>query len=275
MPVLQESVDRYVRALAMPERLIRLHPARIGNSGDASAIAPAVVLMSVSAFEGFVEDLAAAGLHLQGHSYTYMAKVVGNWTNPDIKLWHEEPEKQFGVSLAAAFSVRTTRGVQSSNWSAKKVSYPDAEKLGSAWMNVRHALTHGSASAKGSERWPAANRKGEPVSLVLRPQASDKSKHYLELPGARGCAALHTFAARHGADKLAAKLRAPTLKWKGCPEFDHSPQGETGNGLRAKRCRCVPPLLPSADSHADDSRLPRAPLGSPSHGCWGGRSCQK
>ncbi len=36
MPVLYESVDRYLWVLAMPERMIRLHTAKTGNSGDAS-----------------------------------------------------------------------------------------------------------------------------------------------------------------------------------------------------------------------------------------------
>lgn len=62
MPPMQGPVDRYKKALSIPKRLIELHPAKVGNSGAASAIAPAVVLMSISAFEGFVEDVTATAM---------------------------------------------------------------------------------------------------------------------------------------------------------------------------------------------------------------------
>jgi len=217
---LQSPVDRYLKALTMPQRLIGLHSGRVGHSGNASAIAPAVVLMSISAFEGFVEDATATAMHLQGLSYSYIANVVGRWTNPDVEDWGKELKKHFSVDLSQDFEIRTTRGIPSAGWSAAKVQYDAAMKLASSWMNVRHVLTHGGASARGAERWPTATRKGEPVSVALRPDKNDPGKHHLDLPGARGCAALYTYAARHGSDLLAAKVGEPALKWDGCPDFD-------------------------------------------------------
>ena len=220
MPALQDAVKRYKKALSIPESLIQLHPGGPGNAGDAAAIAPAVVLMSISAFEGFVEDVTASAMYLEGDSYFQIARIVGTWTNPDLTKWHDELKKHFDVSLSTAFSVRTTRGVASHNWSAANVTYPGAADLGSGWMNVRHALTHGDAAGKGAEKWPKAVRQGKPASFVLRPSATAVGKHHLELPGAKGCAALYTYAARHGADLLAAKIGQPALSWTGFPDFD-------------------------------------------------------
>ena len=220
MGELQVPVDRYLKALTMPQRLIGLHGGRVGHSGNASAIAPAVVLMSISAFEGFVEDVTATAMHFQGLSYSYIANVVGRWTNPDVEDWGKELGKHFSVDLSQDFEIRTTRGVPSGGWSAAKLEYDDAARLASSWMNVRHALTHGGASAKGAERWPIATRSGKPISTALRPDKKDPGKYHLDLPGARGCAALYTYAARHGTDLLAAKIEEPALKWDGYPDFD-------------------------------------------------------
>lgn len=223
MVALQEAVKRYRQALSIPSRLIQLHPGTVGNSGPASAIAPAVVTMTISAFEGFIEEFTATALRLEGDSFSRIAKIVGNWTNPDVAKWRDEAKKHFDVDLSVGFSVRSTRGVPSSNWSAKTMNLTEAVKHGSAWMNVRHALSHGEVAGRGAERWPTALRTGEPVSVVLRPKAGDATKHHLELPGARGCAALYTYAARHGADAIAAKLGQPPLTWTGLPDFDPAP----------------------------------------------------
>jgi hypothetical protein len=121
--------------------------------------------MSISAFEGFVEEVMAEALHAQGASFSRIAKLVGNWTNPDIRRWREELDRTFGVDMASGFSVKTTRGTAAGNWSMKTVNCAEAGKLGSAWMNVRHALTHGEAAGLGAERWPTAIRpQTDPVS---------------------------------------------------------------------------------------------------------------
>jgi hypothetical protein len=219
VPPIQDAVTRYKKALSIPEKLIQLHPGTVGAPGAAGAIAPAVVLMSISAFEGFIEDVTAAALYLNGDTYSRIAQVVGNWTNPDIEKWRNELDAHFGVKLESGFSVRTTRGVASRNWSKRRVTYKEGAELGSGWMNTRHALTHGSASGRGAERWPASVRRGKPPSLVLRPSAQ-AGKHHLELPGARGCAALYTYAARHGVDLLAAAIGQPPPNWSGFPDFD-------------------------------------------------------
>ena len=223
MAVLQACVNRYIKALSIPKRLIAIHPGNPGNPGNASAIAPTVVLTSISAFEGFVEDITAAAMVAQGISYNVIARVVGNWTNPDIKKWGDELNRHFAVDLAQGFSVRTTRGVTPSNWSATTVNYQVAIDLGSAWMNVRHALTHGEVSGSGAELWPTVVRTGQPPSDVLRVKTGDATKHHLQLPGARGCAALYTYAARRGADLLITSLAEPALTWSGLPMFDPAP----------------------------------------------------
>ncbi len=56
---LQEPADRFARALTVPRRLLELHPRKRGNSGDAAALAPAITLGVIAAYEGFVEEFVA------------------------------------------------------------------------------------------------------------------------------------------------------------------------------------------------------------------------
>ena len=61
---LQASVDRFGRALEVPQRLVALHPRTIGGSGNAAALAPAITLAVIAAFEGFAEDFLATILSI-------------------------------------------------------------------------------------------------------------------------------------------------------------------------------------------------------------------
>ena len=219
-PDLQEPVDRYKRALTIPRRLIALHPAQVGNPGDASALAPAVLLTAISAFEGFVEDFTAAAMVLEGESWAAIAKVVGKWTNPDLSTWGGFLGSYFGVNLADGFSVRSTKGTAAGGWSAGMRDYETARGMAEAWMYVRHALTHGAVVGIGAERWPTPTTAGsQPPSSVLRRNQQDVTKHHLEMPGAKGCAAIYAHAAQRGAELVAAKLGQPALVW-GVPDFD-------------------------------------------------------
>lgn len=66
VPSLQLSVDRFARSLSVPSRLLQLHPRRRGNPGNHGALAPAIALGAISAFEGFAEDFFATAFYLQG-----------------------------------------------------------------------------------------------------------------------------------------------------------------------------------------------------------------
>lgn len=204
-PNLQEPVDRYKRALTVPQRLIALHPAQVGNPGNAAALSNAVLLTSISAFEGFVEDFTAAAMDLEGESWAAIARVVGGWTNPDLKVWGGYLGSHFGVDIATGFSIRATRGTPAGGWSAGMRDYDTARKMAEAWMNVRHCLTHGATTGVGAERWPAPTRAGsEPPSAVLKRNQQDHSKHHLAMPGVKGCAAIYAHAAERGAVLVAA-----------------------------------------------------------------------
>jgi hypothetical protein len=61
-PSLQAGVDRFARSLIVPSRLLALHPRKRGGSGNAAALAPAITLEVLSAFEGFTEDFFATVL---------------------------------------------------------------------------------------------------------------------------------------------------------------------------------------------------------------------
>lgn len=204
----------------MPERLVGLHIPKKGNTGKRSALAPAVVLMSISAFEGFVEDAMATAMVIRGDSYFSIANEIGRWTNPDVGDWGKKLKKHFDVDLDDGFEVKITRGTAKGGWSAKKLGYDESVRLASAWMNVRHFLTHGGASANGAEQWPTTVRNGEPASTALRANRNNPKLHHIEMNGAKGCAALYLYAARQGANLLAQEVGQPALTWNGFPEFD-------------------------------------------------------
>jgi hypothetical protein len=219
-PNLQEPVNRYKRALTIPRRLIALHPARVGNPGDAAALANAVLLTSISAFEGFVEDFTAAAMVLEGESWAAIAKVVGKWTNPDLNTWGGYLGSHFGVNIGDGFLVRATRGTDAGGWSPGMRNYDTAREMAAAWMNVRHCLTHGATSGVGAERWPSQGKADiQSPAAVLRRNSGDNSKHHLGMPGVKGCAAIYAYAAERGAVLVAAKLDQPELVWE-VPEFD-------------------------------------------------------
>jgi hypothetical protein len=79
-PSLQASVDRFARSLIVPSRLLALHPRKQGGAGDAAALAPAITLGVLSAFEGFVEDFFATVLYQQGQSFAQIVKKMNSPT---------------------------------------------------------------------------------------------------------------------------------------------------------------------------------------------------
>lgn len=64
-----------------PPRLLALDPRKRGRSGNAAALAPAIVQCAVSSFEGFAEDFFATVLYRQGQSFAQIVKKM-NLTNP-------------------------------------------------------------------------------------------------------------------------------------------------------------------------------------------------
>ncbi len=88
VPSLQTAVDRYGTSLTIPKMLEKLHPRAKGNPGNAGALAPAIVLTSVSAFEGFVEEFVALVAAHRNQSFGQIAKLA-TMNNPTVKTFDE------------------------------------------------------------------------------------------------------------------------------------------------------------------------------------------
>jgi hypothetical protein len=221
-PSLQIAVDRYIRALEVSQRLIALHPRNVGGSGNHAALAPAIALSTIGAFEGFCEEFLANLLLLNGHGYAHVAKAVGKMNNPT--------PRQFATALAAEIpSVKTTAGSGYSLqvWNIPGVNQrPATETIGwsdiltraEGWMEVRHCLSHGLVSGWRSEVWPAPLKGTGAVAArdVLRAKAG--GKHSMGLTGALSCARLYYYPAQHLADLVAGFIGQP-LSWNAGPDY--------------------------------------------------------
>lgn len=220
-PNLQSSVDRFARSLAVPSRLLALHPRKQGGAGNAAALAPAIVQCVVPAFEGFVEDFFATVLYQQGQSFAQIVKKM-NLTNPDIAEFETLILKEFPTlkqQLGVGFSVDvwTPPPVNKTFWNQATLDWTTARDEARGWMQVRHCLAHGLASGWRSEVWPGPVRKdAPPASSVLRPMKNGKRS--LALHGAITCARIYLAGAQHLADIVAAHSQE-SLNWSGLPEF--------------------------------------------------------
>ena len=93
----------------------KLHPRKQGNPGTVGALAPAIVLTSISAFEGFVEEFVARRAAHRSQSYGQIAKLV-SMNNPAVKTFEKELRQLRswgdGTSRKAAFSVNVWKPPQ-------------------------------------------------------------------------------------------------------------------------------------------------------------------
>jgi hypothetical protein len=222
---LQEPVDRFARALTVPRRLLALHPRQRGNPGDAAALAPAITLGVIAAFEGFVEEFVAVAALRNGLGLAQIAKAVGKLNNPDLKIFESLAVNQLGVPgtrLGRGYLIDqwTPPPPESTWWQVGQLNWRDAKRDAEAWMQVRHLLTHGLTSGWRAERWPgplaATNPPPPSASSVLRQTPS--GKHTLVIHGAISCARIYVEGARHIAQAVADHLSA-TVNLSVVPEF--------------------------------------------------------
>lgn len=222
-PQLQTCVDRFARSLVVPSKLMALHPRKQGNPGNAGALAPAILLGVISAFEGFTEDFLATAFYLQGQSFGQIAKKL-NINNPDV----EDTEKLIASNfptLAATIGTGVTVDIRKipahpgqQGWVQHTLNWASIKQEAAGWMQVRHCLTHGLVSGAGPEVWPAPMRKDKPhASTVLRPKPD--GRHSVNLYGAISCARVYRTGAQHLADLVAADL-GQKLTWNTLPKFE-------------------------------------------------------
>jgi hypothetical protein len=221
-PDLQSSVDRFARSLIVPSRLLALHPRRQGHAGNAAALAPAITLGVLSAFEGFAEDYFATALYLRNQSFAQIAKKM-NLSNPDVVDIEDLTCREFPAlksSIGKGFTISVWKPTPSSNtnWKEMELDWAGAKNDSRAWMQVRHCLAHGLASGWSSEIWPGPVRKDVPhATSVLRPMKY--GKHSLTLHGAISCARIYRAAAEHIATIVASEMKQ-VLDWSNVREFD-------------------------------------------------------
>lgn len=203
--------------------LERLHPRNRGNPGNAGALAPAIVLTAVSAFECFVEEFAALAAAHRGQSFGQIAKLV-SINNPTVKVFDEKLNQILswgtGAAWKAGFSIDVWKPptIGASTWITKEtLTWADAERHADGWMQVRHCLSHGLARGFRPEAWPGPLRGTIPASRVLRPQSL--GRHSLSLHGAESCAHLHRACAQALADQAAKAIGQPALDWSRVPDF--------------------------------------------------------
>lgn len=221
-PSLQSSVDRFARSLIVPSRLLALHPRKRGHAGNAAALAPAITLGVLSAFEGFAEDYFATVLYRQGQSFAQIAKKM-NLTNPDAAeiealVGREFPMLKSEIGADFALIVWAPPVIGKTFWQEQELTWADMKRDAQGWMQVRHCLAHGLASGWSSEVWPGPVRKDvPPAASVLRPMKDGKRS--LALHGAITCARIYRAAAQHLAGVVAGHL-GEKLSWSAVPEFE-------------------------------------------------------
>lgn len=231
-PSLQSAVDKYSKTLKTAESLISLHPRKKGNPGAAAALAPAVVLTSIAAFEAFAEELLASVAGHRGYSYGQIATLVSfnnptveflqgklstvlGWKKPDLAQW--QPGFSVEVWKPPALGDSTWITTTTLDWTA-------AATAATAWMQVRHCLTHGLARGTRAELWPGPlkiqndpNKREPHASDVLRPRPG--GKHSLSIHGAESCAQVYREASRALTTAAAHTLSVPAPKWANVPIF--------------------------------------------------------
>ena len=224
---LQDCVSRFARSLTVSEKLLGLHPRGVGNPGKHAALAPAITLGVLSAFEGFAEDFTAMALYLRGDGFGQIANQVGNWNNPTVGQFTAKLTTAFpllGSTVGHGFSLDVYKppAPGKSGWqNPETLTWSELVTASEAWMQVRHCLTHGQATGWRSEKWPPslkAKGKAAPnATTVLRPMKN--GLHSLALHGALSCQRIYVAGGRHVAD-LVAETLSQTLDWTDVPLFD-------------------------------------------------------
>ncbi|MFI9388943.1 hypothetical protein [Kutzneria sp. NPDC052558] len=237
-PRLQSCVDRFAKALVVPAKLMSLHPRRRGNPGKAAALAPAITLGVLSAFEGYVEDVLATAFYLQQQSFGQIAKKL-SINNPDVEdmerlVLNNFPTVKRAVGVDVTVDVRKVLPHSNDAWVRLTLNWNELKQEAGGWMQVRHCLTHGLVSGASPEVWPAPLRADKPhASTVLRHKRD--GRHSLNLNGAISCARIYITGGQHLGNLMAAEL-GQTLSWKNVPDFaQFTPQADETAAPRSHR----------------------------------------
>lgn len=223
-PPLQAAVDRFGLTLNTAKSLEALHPRKQGNPGNAAALAPAMVLTGIAAFESFAEDLLSITAANRGWSFGQIAKLA-SMNNPTVKTLDDKLTRHLGWTEAdrawtKTFTVRVWKPppLRTTTWiGTEELSWAGAIHAAESWMQVRHCLTHGLARGTRAEIWPGPLKGEYAASAVLRQR--DNGKHALSIHGAESCIRIYRQAGMALTDAVADTLQITKPKWDQVPPF--------------------------------------------------------
>ena len=223
-PELSSVVSRYAKSLAVPKGLQELH-VRKKHRPEAKhmALGPAIVLTSMSAFEGFMEEFIAVVGAKRGLSFAQIAKTA-HTNSPSLRDFEKDLVKQLGpwapTTWRHDFELRvfSPPSVAASNWwTETDISFDEALDQADGWLQVRHSLAHGLTRGYLSEHWPSPMRTGIAASSVLRPQKDNKFS--LTLHGAITCARVLRHSSEALVKQTALALGEKPPSWRAVPSF--------------------------------------------------------
>jgi hypothetical protein len=223
-PPLQSTVDRYAKSLAVPHGLQQLHDRKKHRPTQPQmTLAPAIVLTSVAAFEGFVEEFNAVIGGIRGLSFAQIVRIA-HTNSPSLGEFHNDLLKQLaawsdpiwkkGFSLEV-FAAPVPGGTNW--WKRTDIGWDEAVKQAEAWLQVRHSLIHGLTRGYLTEVWPGPMRVGVHANYVLREYVG--SRHSLSLHSAINCARILRFGAESLATQSAKTLGLKPPNWRAVPTF--------------------------------------------------------
>jgi hypothetical protein len=190
-----------------------------GNPGHIAAVRPAILLGSISTFEGFVEEFMAEALALRGSTLAQIARELGGdrFNNPSVERWETVVRRYFNGVSTQQFGVEVDLYRTQANFARRTtLGWADAKAAASGWMSARHIITHGGATGLSAEVWPPPIRPGDvPATDVLKPEPN--GRHSLRYGASIGAGRIYVHAARHLADQVAAQVGAQ-LAWTAMPD---------------------------------------------------------
>jgi hypothetical protein len=223
-PELKSVVARYAKSLAVPNGLQQLHE-RKKHRPEAKhmALGPAIVLTSLSAFEGFLEEFVAVVGAKRGLSFAQIAKLA-NTNSPSLRDFEKNLVSQLGYWSPSTWRSQFSLTVfsppalgQSNWWTEADISWEQTLDQADGWLQVRHSLAHGLTRGYLSEHWPTPMRQGLHASSVLRPQKDNK--YSLTLHGAITCARVFRHSSEALVKQTAIALGEKPPSWRAVPTF--------------------------------------------------------
>lgn len=223
-PPLQSTVNRYAKSLAVPHGLQQLHERKKHRPTQPQlALAPAIVLTSASAFEGFLEEFNAVVGGIRGLSFAQIVKIA-HTNSASLEEFEKDLLRQLSAWSDPTWKHRwqlelfVPPSVGKSNWwRTDTFGWDECLKMAESWLQVRHSLAHGLTRGYLEELWPAPMKAGRHANEVLRPLKD--GRHSLSLHSALNCARILRYGSEALATQAAITLGEKPPSWRAVPTF--------------------------------------------------------